>query len=68
MDLKKIATLSLSKTTENGRSGFVQVRGARENNLKNVDVLIPRHAFVVFTGIPISDCEEPDCETTNTMN
>lgn len=31
--------------------GFVQVRGAREHNLKNVDVDIPRNAFVVFTGI-----------------
>ena len=27
------------------------MRGARENNLKNVDVDIPRDAFVVFTGI-----------------
>ncbi|WP_375789882.1 excinuclease ABC subunit A [Bradyrhizobium sp. Pha-3] len=33
------------------RSGCVRVRGARENNLKNVDVDIPRDAFVVFTGI-----------------
>ncbi|WLS01461.1 excinuclease ABC subunit UvrA [Shinella sumterensis] len=29
----------------------MQVRGARQNNLKNVDVDIPRDAFVVFTGI-----------------
>jgi excinuclease ABC subunit A len=33
------------------RSGSVRVRGARQNNLKNVDVDIPRDAFVVFTGI-----------------
>lgn len=32
-------------------SGYVRVRGARENNLKNVDVDVPRDAFVVFTGI-----------------
>ncbi len=32
-------------------SGFVQVRGARENNLKDVDVSIPRNALVVFSGV-----------------
>ena len=33
------------------KSGFVQVRGAREHNLRDVDVEIPRDALVVFTGV-----------------
>ena len=31
--------------------GFVRVRGAREHNLKNVSLDIPRDALVVFTGV-----------------
>src|SRR3984957_3927246 len=31
--------------------GFVQVRGAQQNNLRNIDVDIPRNSFVVFTGV-----------------
>ncbi|MBQ3494888.1 MAG: ATP-binding cassette domain-containing protein, partial [Clostridia bacterium] len=30
---------------------FIRVRGAKENNLKNVDVDIPRNQMVVFTGV-----------------
>ncbi|WP_313296867.1 excinuclease ABC subunit UvrA [Stenotrophomonas sp.] len=32
-------------------SGCIEVRGAREHNLKNVDVSIPRNALVVFSGV-----------------
>ena len=27
------------------------IKGANENNLKNVDMVIPRDKFVVFTGL-----------------
>ena len=37
--------------TENEFGGYIKVRGAREHNLKNADLDIPRNAFVVFTGI-----------------
>ncbi len=33
------------------KSGFVQVRGAKQNNLRNIDIDIPRNSFVVFTGV-----------------
>ncbi len=32
-------------------TGCIEVRGAREHNLKDVDVSIPRDALVVFSGI-----------------
>src|SRR4051794_16144452 len=32
-------------------SGMVRVRGAREHNLKDVSLVIPRDALVVFTGV-----------------
>jgi excinuclease ABC subunit A len=38
-------------STQAPTSGFVRVRGAREHNLRDVAVEIPRDALVVFTGV-----------------
>ncbi|MDT7569996.1 MAG: excinuclease subunit [Actinomycetota bacterium] len=37
--------------TRDSADGCVRVRGARENNLRSVDVDVPRDSFVVFTGV-----------------
>ena len=34
-----------------GNGSFIEVKGARQNNLKNVDVKIPLGAFTVVTGV-----------------
>ncbi|SFT91660.1 excinuclease ABC subunit A [Arthrobacter sp. ov118] len=48
-DLPAMAPATLG--SDDGTDGFVRVRGARENNLRNVDVAVPRDAIVAFTGV-----------------
>ena len=43
--------LDKNGNSETHVDGFVQIRGAREHNLKDVHLEIPRNALVVFTGI-----------------
>ncbi len=36
---------------EDKKQEFIEIRGARENNLKNVTLRIPKHKITVFTGV-----------------
>jgi excinuclease ABC subunit A len=42
---------SMSETLSGAASGRLVIRGAREHNLKNVHLELPRDALIVFTGI-----------------
>ncbi len=39
----------MAKTAK--RNEYIEIRGARENNLKSIDVRIPRNRFTVVTGL-----------------
>lgn len=41
----------LRETPKMSARNYIKIRGAREHNLKNVDVDIPRDSFVVLTGL-----------------
>jgi len=42
---------SIMLAVPSNRNGAIQVRGAREHNLKNIDLKIPREQLVVITGL-----------------
>ncbi len=49
---EKAAQLSASRMLNGGSlEDVIRVRGARQHNLKNVDLTIPRNRLVVFTGV-----------------
>jgi len=49
---EKVAQLAGSRMLSGGSlEDVIRVRGARQHNLKNVDLTIPRNRLVVFTGV-----------------
>lgn len=41
----------MSKKSEQNAKSFIQIKGARVNNLKNIDVDIPKNKLIVITGM-----------------
>jgi excinuclease ABC subunit A len=41
----------VTNAVNGGLADFIEVTGAREHNLKNIDISIPKHKLVVFTGV-----------------
>ena len=41
----------MSNMTTEDNGGYIEIKGARVNNLKNVDVKLPRDKFIVITGV-----------------
>ena len=41
----------IEKTTAKNTAGYIQIKGARSNNLNNIDLDIPKNKLVVVTGV-----------------
>lgn len=47
----KIVNADLKDNFSNNGNEFISIKGAREHNLKNISLSIPRNKFVVITGL-----------------
>ena len=45
------ASLKFDSKIKKNMKNYILVKGARENNLKNIDIKIPRNKFIVITGV-----------------
>ncbi len=46
-----MATKKSTPVIKNASDSFIEVIGAREHNLKNIDISLPKNKLVVFTGV-----------------
>ena len=49
--MAKAKQMAAPKQRGQGATDFIEVTGAREHNLKNLDLSIPKNQLVVFTGV-----------------
>ncbi len=49
--LSNALSIPIPEFRKNGNRKFISIKGARENNLKNIDVKIPLNCFVCITGV-----------------
>jgi len=48
--LNNVRSIEIPSSRRNWQE-FIEIKGARENNLKDIDVKIPLHVFTVITGV-----------------
>jgi len=49
--VKRVSRSKASPSTAPNSENMIRVRGARQHNLKNIDLEIPRDRLIVFTGV-----------------
>ena len=49
--LKGVRSIAVPETRNPGNGNFLRIKGAAENNLKNIDVAIPLGTFTCVTGV-----------------
>jgi excinuclease ABC subunit A len=49
--LSGIRTISVPRSRRENNKDYIEIKGARENNLKNIDVKIPLSLFTCITGV-----------------